>query len=293
MSFNTLREGDRGDAVTLWQHILNRDTTLTVPLVAEDGVFGPKTTLRTKNWQAKRKLVADGIVGSVTWSRAADELGGTLPGLPVGAPVGKAVPAFVGARFVDSYPFSLAGTASQAQALRRAEVDGLAGYLGVITRARVEAVIAAGLGFFGVTLANRLDGTQAVAQARTLGLPPETSLALDIEGKAIFDQGGALFAPVKRWREIVQAANYKTLLYAGSPQPLTSTELEQAGFDGYWNALSRESDRFGQLAEPARGWCAWQMIPQLTWKDTGVFVDVNIVGQDFRGVQPLTWAMAG
>jgi len=38
-----------------------------------DGIFGNNTKINVQNWQAKRGLVADGIVGTATWKKLLDE----------------------------------------------------------------------------------------------------------------------------------------------------------------------------------------------------------------------------
>lgn len=57
----TIKRGSTGDNVKKWQGIIG---------VAVDGSFGPNTESATKAWQAKHKLVADGVVGNATWSAA-------------------------------------------------------------------------------------------------------------------------------------------------------------------------------------------------------------------------------
>lgn len=49
------------DAIKQWQAIVG--TTV-------DGQFGPKTKAATISWQTNHGLVADGIVGSKTWTAA-------------------------------------------------------------------------------------------------------------------------------------------------------------------------------------------------------------------------------
>lgn len=324
MAKNVLRFGDAGSAVKLVQEILNEHPKPTTwmsvnprpgairgsrtwpaawswPLGA-DGAFGERTEAAVEAFQHARGLVPDGVVGGNTW---AELLEGRDPGDPdpLPPPTSRSELVPVGSRLVDSYPFSLGGTKAQAEALRRDEVDGLIGYLGVMNKARYEAVLDAGLGFVAVTLANRFDGARAVAQAAALGYPPGSTIALDIEGRKILNGiEWPILAPAARdthakqiwtaclgWKTTVANAGYKTQLYVGSPQPLTTKELTDLAFDGYWNALSREVDRTGQLAEPTQGWNTWQMIPELYWRQSGVWVDVNMVGWDFRKRLP-SWA---
>jgi peptidoglycan hydrolase-like protein with peptidoglycan-binding domain len=57
-----------GAAVTAWQNILIRDGFAAQGTA--DGFFGPNTTTRTKAWQQKHGLGADGVVGPNTWKIA-------------------------------------------------------------------------------------------------------------------------------------------------------------------------------------------------------------------------------
>jgi len=323
---NVLRFGASGSAVKLLQQLLAKKQPVrpaawvsanpragavlgprSWPLaweypIPEDGYFGAKTEAALEAFQHAHHLLVDGIAGGNTWSAL---LEGTAPAEPATEPLTSRVELVpVGSRVVDSYPFSQGGTAKQAEALKSEAVDGFIGYLGVLNRDRVERVLDAGLGFLPVTLANRFDGAAAVRQAQGLGYPKGGTIALDIEGRKIL--GGVewpllekaakeahvreIFAKCAGWRDAVKAGGYKTMLYVGSPQPFTSKELGDLAFDSYWNALSREADRFGALAEPSRGYSAWQMLPELFWRGTGVWVDVNMFGEDFRKTLP-SWAV--
>jgi hypothetical protein len=200
-------------------------------------------------------------------------------------------PAFVGARVVDSLPFSQGGTAAQARALREHGADGLVGYLGAITTERVGFVTAAGLGFMPVTFGGAFDGDAAVRACRVLGYPAGGTVWLDVEGKSAFDTpAGELIAKINAWANAVGGAGYMPGLYVGVPQPLTSAELWQLRVQRYWRGQGSVRDRNNMLAEPAGcGWCMTQMFPSMPWG--GVLVDANIVGQDYKGRVP-SWAVA-
>lgn len=73
-SHRTIRQGSRGPEVTEAQAKLNR--TGAEPPLAEDGIFGPKTRAATTSFQRTNGLVADGIIGPLTWAAldAADVL---------------------------------------------------------------------------------------------------------------------------------------------------------------------------------------------------------------------------
>lgn len=194
----------------------------------------------------------------------------------------------VGARGVDSLPLSQSVTLEQAVALKASGIDFFVGYLGVLNRSRLGNILAAGIAFMPVTLAgSSFDGPLAVAQCSALGLPPGCTVWVDLEGKAVFDMNPLeLIGRVNAWADTIRAAGFMPGLYVGSPQPLTSEELWALRVVRYWNALSRESDRRGALAEPKGGWCMWQMNPSIEWRDTEAFVDVNMIGQDFLGRVP-------
>lgn len=66
----------QGNLVALWQSILNSSVSgLGDCYYFVDGYFGPNTAAATRRWQAARGLVADGIVGPQTWSKARSYLG--------------------------------------------------------------------------------------------------------------------------------------------------------------------------------------------------------------------------
>jgi len=55
-----IRLGSKGDAVKLVQAVVG---------ATEDGDFGPRTEARVKEWQSKNGLLADGVVGPITWKK--------------------------------------------------------------------------------------------------------------------------------------------------------------------------------------------------------------------------------
>ncbi len=205
----------------------------------------------------------------------------------------KTAQALIGAVVVDSLPFSQAGTAAQANALRDAGADALAGYLGVINAERVGYVLAAGLGYIPVTLAGEYnDGpNDEIAQLKSLGIPGGVTVFLDLEGMAAFKSDPvALAAKIDDWGMKVAAAGYIPGLYVGVPQPFTSQELWSLKVQRYWRGQGSVRDRNNALAEPSGcGWCMTQMFP--SHSRGGVWVDSNMVGQDYRGRVP-SWAVA-
>lgn len=198
--------------------------------------------------------------------------------------VAKPVP--VGARVVDSLPFSQGGTAAQAASLKASGVDAVTLYLGAAGPDLAKECLDAGLGVMGVTFGGAYDGKAAVAQMKALGLPAGTSCFLDLEGPATMTASvGDLIAKINTWADILAGAGYLPCLYVGVPQPFTSAELYGLRVVRYWRGQGRIVDRNGQLAEPSCGWCMTQMWPSVFWG--GVYVDVDVVGHDYHSRAPM------
>lgn len=201
--------------------------------------------------------------------------------------------ATVGARGVDSYPFSVGGTAAQAVALRDMGVDFLVGYLGVISPMRLGGALAAGLAFMPVTVAGEFfDGpADEVAQLKALGIPPGVTVWLDLEGQKSFGWPALdLIEKINAWADAIRSAGYEAGLYVGVPQPLTSDELWSLRVTRYWRGQGSIRDRHNRLAEPTKcGWCMTQMYPAV--RRAGIDVDFDIIGQDYLRRVP-SWVRA-
>lgn len=205
----------------------------------------------------------------------------------------RATPASVGARGADSDPFSRSADAARAAMLRSSGIDFVFGYLGTITLAFVQIVLAAGLGFMPVTYAGEYeDGpNDEIAQLKALGIPTGVSVWLDLEGlKAYHSDIPTLIAKINAWADGIAAAGWMPCLYVGAPQPLTSAELHALHVVRYWKGQGRCVDRFNALAEPTNGWCLTQMWPSVLWPEghaAQVLVDLNIVGEDYKARLPV------
>ncbi len=62
---NVLKVGSSGDDVGHVQELLNLLVITPSPLKV-DGIFGPKTEARVKQFQTNSRLTSDGVVGPVT-----------------------------------------------------------------------------------------------------------------------------------------------------------------------------------------------------------------------------------
>lgn len=63
-SWSLLRQGDAGDTVSTLQYLLRAHGYI----VAADGDFGPETDAAVRGFQTSRGLIADGVVGTHTWT---------------------------------------------------------------------------------------------------------------------------------------------------------------------------------------------------------------------------------
>lgn len=189
----------------------------------------------------------------------------------------------VGAKIIDSLPFSGGGNAFNAQGLKAAGVQGVALYLGQATPVQVKACNDAGLGVFGVTFGGAYDGVAAVKQAQALGLPVGCCIFLDHEGpKTAITPAAESIQKITAWAAPVRQAGYLPCLYVGVPQNLTSDELWSLPVVRYWRGQGSVRDRNGALSEPShRGWCMTQAYPSVMCG--GVLVDFDMAGHDYQG----------
>lgn len=63
----TIKRGSRGPYVAYCQNLLNARLPAQSPLWV-DGIFGPKTEARVRQYQTVKRLLVDGIVGPQTWA---------------------------------------------------------------------------------------------------------------------------------------------------------------------------------------------------------------------------------
>lgn len=204
--------------------------------------------------------------------------------------------AFVGARGTDSVQSI---DAAHAKALfTTARMDFAIRYLGSVTSAEIDQILAAGLAFMPVTFGMKHGtpltaalgstyGANTVRQAQAVGIPQGCTVWLDLE-----DCTGApadVEAFVNSWCAPVKAAGFVPGLYVGAGDVLSGTELYALAVVRYWQSLSKEVDSRGQIAEPSCGWSMIQLFDSQTRE--GVFVDVDVVQKDYKGRVP-SWVVA-
>ena len=196
----------------------------------------------------------------------------------------KAVEAFVGARGIDSV--ALISSADAARRVRESEIDFVLQYLGSVTKDIVQTITDAGLGFMPVTYANRLNGSETIAELSTLDLPDGTTVWCDVENRATIDPQ-TLIKLINEWGSMLRLQGFVPGMYVGPGCPLTSAELYALEVFRYWHCGAKIVDRNGQTAEPECGWSMYQLYPSVTWG--GIFSDIDVVQKDFKGRLP-SWA---
>jgi hypothetical protein len=193
----------------------------------------------------------------------------------------------------DSEPFSEGGTKDQAAALARWGARFFCGYLGSMTSARLDDVLAAGLAFMPVTYADRFDGIDTVKALQALGVPRLTTVWLDLEGISSLSPQ-EIIAKSNGWGTIVRSAGYDPGIYVGEGQQLSSAELGALTVDRYWHGCSELYDRNMEIASPFYsrpiGWSVVQLFPP-NQTVAGVKVDIDVIQQDYKGRLPL-WVEA-
>jgi len=127
-----LRVGSRGNNVLIMQQYLNRISSKypSIPRLAEDGIFGAGTQSAVITFQRLFGLVADGIIGPITWNRII-EVGNSIgPGTPPTTPPQyPGTPLRVGSRGNDVLVLqeNLNRVASRYPTIPRLTVDGIFG----------------------------------------------------------------------------------------------------------------------------------------------------------------------
>lgn len=169
-------------------------------------------------------------------------------------------------------------TPADYKALAAAGYKARGGYLDVITPKELAVCLASGLGFFGIGYAHE---SNLIAQVKALGLPAGCVVYQDCESEA-----GPAESVIARINTCAASlAGYQPGLYIGAGGLMTSAELSNLAATTYGKGCSRVTDRYGNVAEPSRGF-AW--IQGRPWNVViaGKTYDVGFVQNDYRDEMP-------
>lgn len=122
-------------------------------------------------------------------------------------------------------------------------------------------------------------GLLAAGLARDLGAPLGVHVTIDFEKpKAGSDPAGYLNAK----SDSLESGGYPACLYAGLPEPLSSSALYNTHPRRYWKGG-------GAVPEPQCGWCVVQLEPLQGLTLGGVPVDMDVMKQDYAGRVLTLW----
>jgi hypothetical protein len=143
-----------------------------------------------------------------------------------------------------------------------------------------------------VTFGNRDEPSEALGYMTTMGLPardPTTGMAatLLLDAEANSDPAATLITRWNAWAAGIQKADLKAGIYQGEETtPLTGDEYGALLFTGYWKSASEVP--CPTLRGQPIGWLATQFLPANYKLQCGLVVDVDMLGEDYRGRLP-TW----
>jgi hypothetical protein len=173
-------------------------------------------------------------------------------------------------------------SAANCAALRALGYSFVCRYFGGLTPNEISTILAAGLAYMPVTYSRKpgwvptpgmgtKDGLAAVTRAKYLGVPPNTTCWLDLEGCS--GSAAATTTWVNEWAVEIKAAGFDPGLYVGySPGGLDANGLWKLKVDRYWRApFSIEPEKCGP--------CMFQLYP-LNIALAGARVDVDVIQQD-------------
>ena len=155
------------------------------------------------------------------------------------------------------------------------------GYLDVVKPDELAACLDAGLGFIPIGYAHESHLSQ---QALALGLPEGCTVYQDCEAET--GPAESVIARVNACAADLESHNWQPGGYFGAQSLLTSAELTSLAVTTYWKGCSRVLDRYGNAAEPARGYALVQgRPPNVTI--AGKTYDVSFVGNDYQDALPM------
>jgi len=164
-------------------------------------------------------------------------------------------------------------------------------YLGSLTAKEVSAITGAGMGVMAVCYSRApgwapsasvgaQDGAQMIAHAKAAGLLPGMTLWIDFEGPG--GTAAEQMEYINAAADAVTAAGFIAGLYVGL-SALTSAQLFSTHVHAYWKSLSN-------VPTPNCGFQQFQLYPSVTVG--GLFVDLDVVQQDYAHRQPMMMVAA-
>ena len=129
------------------------------------------------------------------------------------------------------------------------------------------------------------DGTEAAANAATVGFPPGVNVWCDLEGVAAGTEAAVVIAYCQAWFDAVTGAGFLPGLYVGAQAILSGQQLFDLPFQHYWRSQSSVP------AIPTRGYQLIQLLPSVTV--AGIGIDVDVVQTDEEGGQAQWLAQQG
>lgn len=164
-------------------------------------------------------------------------------------------------------------------------------YLGGATAAECLA-IARVMPIIPVTFGNRYDPSEALAHLKAMGLPKQdavtsvkASALLDTEAQG--DSAAILSQKINDWCRGIQAAGLLAGVYEGEEStPMSADQWGALLATQYWKSASFVPCPTFR-GQPI-GWLCTQLLPGNFKLKCGLQVDVDVIGQDYRGRVP-TW----
>jgi hypothetical protein len=122
------------------------------------------------------------------------------------------------------------------------------------------------------------DGTNAVNNCKSIGLPSEVTAWCDLEGVSGSSLAQDIINYCNNWHDTVNNAGYVAGLYVGANCGLTSAQLGSLKFAHFWKSASNV---------PGAGSRGYQMVQYLvSGYVNGISIDGDTIGEDSDGGTP-------
>jgi hypothetical protein len=145
-------------------------------------------------------------------------------------------------------------------------VDGLTAY-------ELDAILATDRMVTLFTYADEFNPAPRIAELRALGIPPSTTIWLDVEGVTQRPD-----VQINTWAAAMRAAGYDPGAYVGAQSLLTASDWSALSVDRYCRSCSL-------VPEPVEGFCLLQLSPP-NQKIGTLVVDWLVVQADYHGRLP-------